>query len=143
MDTKKIEELLTIEEIKNLRVKYTHFLDANQIEEASMLFAEDTICQTDREPWNGRAAVKEGLQKAFNDFDIAQRGRYPFLHVISNQLVELKSEDTAIGTCYLTDHVTGRPAEESTLLLLGVYRDEYKKIDGQWFIQNSSLDVVY
>lgn len=143
MNIDKLQQLLDIEDIKNLRIKYTHLLDANRIEEASLLFAADAICQTDREPWNGRTAIKEGLQKAFNDYDEHNKGRYPFLHVISNQWIEVIDDITAKGSCYLTDNITGRKSQESTLLLLGVYQDEYKKINGQWFIQNSSLEVVW
>lgn len=143
MDISKIEKFLTIEEIKNLRIKYTHALDTNDMEAASLVFAEDAICQTDREPWNGRAEIKQGLEKAFKDFDLYKRGRYPFLHLISNHLIELNVDDTASGSCYLIDNVTEREPGENPLLLLGVYKDEYRKINGQWYITGSNLEVVW
>ncbi|MHC5361998.1 nuclear transport factor 2 family protein [Myroides sp. LJL110] len=139
----KLQQLLDIEAIKQLRVKYTHLLDSNKIEEVSQLFTKNAICQTDREPWKGRESIKKGLKKAFQQYDTYNKARYPFLHVITNQWIELKDENTAIGSCYLTDHLTNKQPKENTLLLLGVYHDHYKKIDGQWFIQSSTLDVVY
>lgn len=143
MNSEKFEKLLDIEEIRNLRIRYTHALDKNDMEAASQVFAADAVCQTDREPWNGRQEIKAGLEKAFNDYDIKKRGRYPFLHLISNHLIELNDDGTASGSCYLTDNVTERAPEESTLLLLGIYRDEYRKVDDKWFITASSLDVVW
>lgn len=139
----KIDKLLAIEEIKNLRIRYTHLLDSNQIGDITNLFSEDALCQTDREPWRGRTEIKKGLEKAFSDFDIKNETQYPFLHVVTNQHVELLGENEARGICYLTDNVTQRNKSDSTLLLLGIYKDEYKKINGQWFITKSNLDVVW
>lgn len=143
MDYTKVEKLLSIEEIKNLRIRYTYALDQNDMDGASSVFSEDAVCQTDREPWNGRQEIKEGLQKAFRDHDTKNNGRYPFLHLISNHLIEIIDDNTATGSCYLIDHVTQRRPDQSPLLLLGVYRDRYKKINDQWYITNSDLDVVW
>ncbi|MCS3531268.1 nuclear transport factor 2 family protein [Chryseobacterium sp. JUb7] len=143
MDNRTIEKLLIIEEIRNLRIKYAHALDKNDIETASLVFSEDAICQTDREPWNGRKEIKAGLEKAFKEYDVYKRERYPFLHLVSNHLIELNDDGSASGSCYLIDSVTGREPSENPLLLLGIYRDEYKKIDEQWFITSSALDVVW
>ena len=142
MDYSKIENLLAVEEIKNLRIKYTHALDKNDMEAASLIFSEDAICQTDRNPWNGRKEIKEGLQKAFNDYDKKNMGSYPFLHIISNHWVEVTG-NTAKGSCYLLDTVTQREPEDHPLLLLGIYIDEYKKIDDKWYITKSELNVVW
>lgn len=81
MDDNRIEKLLNIEEIKNLRIRYTHALDSNDIEGASLVFAENAVCTTDREPWIGRQEIREGLEKAFRDYDTHNKGRYPFLHL--------------------------------------------------------------
>jgi hypothetical protein len=138
---KNIGRLLDIESIKNLRIRYTHALDSNNVDDAVAVFSEDAFCQTDRDPWIGKAAIKQGLKKAFVDYDSRNYGSYPFMHVVSNHLIELKNENKATGKCYLVDTITQRDKGVSPLLLLGVYMDEYEKIDGQWLIVKSNLNV--
>lgn len=143
MSTQALEKLLKIEEIKNLRIRYAHYLDSKNFEALISLFTEDAICQTDRNPWRGREEIREGLKKAFADYDTHNHGSYPFLHAITNQWVELTGEDTAEGRCYLIDLVTQREQNVNPLLLLGIYADEYKDIDGHWYISRSRLDLAW
>jgi len=138
-----IEKLCNIEEIRSLRVKYAHYLDGNNLENLTGLFTEDTIVQTDREPWIGRNGVLEGLRKAFRDYDTNQHGNYPFMHAITNHWIEFTGPTTAQGRCYLIDLVTARPKDQNPLLLLGLYSDEYKQISGKWYISRSRLDVIW
>jgi hypothetical protein len=143
MDISTIEKFIAIEEIKNLRIRYAHYLDSNNIEKVISLFSDDAICQTDRNPWRGRSEIKSGLEKAFSDYDQQRHGSYPFLHAITNQWIELTSPDTAEGRCYLIDLVSERNNGESPLLLLGLYSDEYKLLDGKWYINRSRLDIIW
>jgi hypothetical protein len=143
MNTEKIEQLLNIEAIKNLRILYSHYLDSNRLEESTNLFTEDAVVQTDRDPWRGRQGIFTGLTKAFKDYDKSNHGSYPFLHAVTNHWVEITGPSTAKGRCYLIDLVTGRPKNESPLLLLGLYADEYVLIEGKWYIQESKLDLVW
>jgi hypothetical protein len=62
---------------------------------------------------------------------------------VSNHWVEILDEDRAEGRCYLTDFVTQRPTGDSPLLLLGVYVDEYRRVQGEWLISSTRLDVVW
>lgn len=143
MNTGEINKLIAKEEIKNLRIRYAHYLDSNNLAALAELFTTDAICQTDRTPWRGREEIREGLTIAVADYDKHNHGNYPFMHAIMNQWVELTGENTAEGRCYLIDLVTQRPIEESTLLLLGVYADEYKFIEGKWYISRSRLDLIW
>lgn len=143
METTEINKLLNLEAIKNLRIRYAHYLDSNNIDGLISLFTEEAICQTDRDPWRGREEIRKGLVKAFKDYDTENHGSYPFLHAITNHWIEMINSDTAQGRCYLIDLVTERPKNASTLLLLGLYSDEYKKIGDQWFISRSRLDLVW
>lgn len=139
----KIERLLSIEEIKNLRIQYSHYLDTNQMEKVAKLFKEDAVCQTDRTPWMGRDEIQKELEKAFTDYDTHNYGSYPFLHAVTNHLVEITGPTTAKGKCYLIDLLTERAVEDLPLLLLGLYVDEYELINGKWYIANSRLDIAW
>ncbi|WP_166219530.1 nuclear transport factor 2 family protein [Pseudomonas atagonensis] len=138
-----LDRLLTLEAIRNLRLRYCHHLDANRMDLLAKLFTEDAICQVDRGRWTGRAAITQGLSQAFAAFDTQARGAYPFLHAVSNHWIEILADDRAEGRCYLIDFATQKPAGENPLLLLGLYADEYRRIEGQWLISRTRLDVVW
>lgn len=138
-----LNRLVSLEAIRNLRLRYCHHLDANRMDALAQLFTEDATCHVDRAGWTGRDAIQAGLSQAFRDFDTQQRGQYPFLHAVSNHWIEILDEDHAEGRCYLIDFVTQRPAGESPLLLLGLYVDEYRRVQGEWLISRTRLDVVW
>jgi len=139
----KIEQLLNIEAIKNLRILYSHYLDSNRLVELTQLFTIDAIVQTDRNPWKGREEIYTGLDKAFKEYDQNNHGNYPFLHAVTNHWIELTGATTAKGRCYLIDLVTGRPKNERPLLLLGLYHDKYSLVADKWQISESRLDLVW
>jgi hypothetical protein len=138
-----VNRLLTLEAIRNLRLRYCHHLDANRMEALAQLFTEDAICQADRGCWRGRDAIQQGLSQAFSAFDVQQRGAYPFMHAVSNHWIEILDENRAEGRCYLIDFATQRAADEHPLLLVGLYADEYRRVKGQWLISRTRLDVVW
>lgn len=138
-----LNRLVSLEAIRSLRLRYCHHLDANRMDALGALFTEDATCHVHRAGWSGREAIKAGLSQAFRDFDTQQRGQYPFLHAVSNHWIEFLDEDHAEGRCYLIDFVTQRPAGESPLLLLGLYVDEYRRVQGEWLISRTRLDVVW
>jgi hypothetical protein len=138
-----LNRLITLEAIRNLRLRYCHYLDANRMNLLAGLFTEDAICQVDRGSWTGREAIERGLSEAFSAFDTQRTGAYPFLHAVSNHWIEILDENRAQGRCYLIDFATQRPAGENPLLLLGLYADEYRRVDGQWLISRTRLDVVW
>ncbi|TFY94835.1 nuclear transport factor 2 family protein [Pseudomonas nabeulensis] len=138
-----LNRLVSLEAIRTLRMRYCHHLDANRMDALAQLFTEDAVCHVAGAGWTGRDAIKAGLSQAFIDFDTEQRGQYPFLHAVSNHWIEMLDDDHAEGRCYLTDWVTQRPAGENPLLLLGVYVDEYRRVDGEWLISHTRLDVVW
>jgi hypothetical protein len=138
-----LNRLLALEAIRNLRLRYCHHLDANRMDALAQLFTEDAVCQVDRGRWKGRKAIQEGLSQAFSAFDTQQRGTYPFIHAVSNHWIEILDENRAEGRCYLIDFATQRAAGENPLLLLGLYADEYRRVDGEWLISRTRLDVVW
>jgi hypothetical protein len=138
-----IDRLLELNDIKNLRIKYTHLFDTNSINELGELFAENAVCDVGQGVWQGREEIRQGLAKAFAEYDVDKRGSYPFLHAITNQWVEFTGEDTAQGRCYLIDlHTIEKPVKDPWILL-GTYADAYQCIDGRWYITHSRLDIAW
>ncbi len=63
--------------------------------------------------------------------------------MIANHWVQLTGPDTAEGRCYLIDFETASKPDPNPLLLLGLYADAYRRIDGAWRITRTRLEVVW
>ena len=142
MDTK-IKALLDREEIRNLRTLYAHHLDSNTIDALDEVFSADAVVEVAVGKMTGIDAIRSGLNDAFKLFDRDRQGSYPFLHAIANHWIKLTGPDTAQGRCYLIDFETASKPDPNPLLLLGLYADTYRRIDGEWRITHTRLEVVW
>ena len=142
MDTK-IKALLDREEIRNLRTLYAHHLDSNTIDALDEVFSADAVVEVTVGKMTGIDAIRSGLNDAFKLFDRDRQGSYPFLHAIANHWIKLTGPDTAQGRCYLIDFETASKPDPNPLLLLGLYADTYRRIDGEWRITHTRLEVVW
>lgn len=140
---KVIQGLLDREEIRNLRTLYAHHLDSNNIAALDQVFSHDAVVEVTVGKMEGIDAIKAGLNDAFKLFDRDKRGRYPFMHAITNHWVKLTGPDAAEGRCYLIDFETASKPDPNPLLLLGLYVDEYARINGEWRITRTRLEVVW
>lgn len=138
-----IQELLDHEEIRNLRTLYAHHLDSNNIDALDQVFSADAVVEVTVGKMEGIAAIRAGLSDAFKLFDRDHHGSYPFMHAIVNHWIKLTGPDTAEGRCYLIDFETASKPDPNPLLLLGLYADGYRRIDGQWRITRTRLEVVW
>ncbi len=138
-----IQELLDREEIRNLRTLYAHNLDSNNIDALDQVFSADAVVEVTVGKMEGIAAIRAGLSDAFKLFDRDHHGSYPFMHAIVNHWIKLTGPDTAEGRCYLIDFETAFKPDPNPLLLLGLYADQYRRIDGQWRITRTRLEVVW
>lgn len=142
MDTK-LKALLDREEIRNLRTLYAHHLDSNTIDAFDEVFSADAVVEVTVGKMTGIDAIRSGLNDAFKLFDRDHQGSYPFLHAIANHWIKLTGPDTAQGRCYLIDFETASKPDPNPLLLLGLYADTYRRIDGEWRITHTRLEVVW
>lgn len=139
----RISDLLDREEIRNLRQHYSQLLDSNNAERMGEVFTENAEVVVTVGSMKGLAAIKQSLSDAYQQFDSQKRAHFPFIHAITNHNVTITGENTAIGSCYLLDLVTDRPSAAHPFLLLGRYEDEYVRVNGEWRIAKTALDVVW
>ena len=136
-----IEELLEIEEIKNLRIMYSHNYDGSRVDNLVDLFTDDAICEFGPEyggDWIGKDAIRKNYHEA-----IAGEGEpHEVMHAVTNHTVRLTGPDTATGRAYLLDLRT-KVGVENPLLLFGVYDEVYKKVGGQWKIHRTRIDFLW
>jgi hypothetical protein len=136
-----IQEYLEIEAIKKLRVLYSQYFDGHQIDEMAMLFAEDAVCEFSGDLPYGDWVGRDEIREKYRGVPAPGSNPFSFMHASTNGWVELTGPDTATGQFYLLD--LGLGTNPNPLGLIGVYKDEYKKINGEWFIAKTRIDHIW
>jgi len=143
-----IDGLIDREEVTQLRLGFAAYHDARDWDNLATLFAEEAVC--DYPPalggqWVGRSAIMQHIVR-LNEGGVP----YDALHIMTNPWISLQGADFAKGRWYLTDFLTRqRPdfpspgGHANPLVFLGVYHDEYRKIDGAWKFWRVKLDFYW
>lgn len=138
-----IEELLEIEEIKQIRNLYSHYYDGCLLDELVDLFTDDAICEFGPEfggDWIGKDQIRTNYAEHIgND---SEGGPHEVMHAVTNHTVTLTGPDTAKGRAYLLDLRT-KVGVENPLILFGIYDEVYKKIDGKWKVHRTRIDFLW
>ena len=144
-----VDDLLALEEIRNLRYAYCATFDARDIDAFTDLFTGDAVCDVGPYgTWVGREAVRT------NHLALMQLAGAPFddLLVATNPVIRLTGPTTAHGRWYLLDLLTRqkphtgmetRGGHDNPLFYLAVYEDDYRKVDGVWKIAYCKLNFLW
>lgn len=143
IDMTRIQALLDREEIRALRLRYSQLLDGGEAERMGEVFTQDAEVKVTVGSMQGLDEIKRSLADAYTLFDTKQRGHFPFIHAVTNHDITLIDDNHAKGSCYLLDFVTDRDSAQHPFLLLGHYVDDYVRINGEWRIARSELDVLW
>ncbi|MBQ7001391.1 MAG: nuclear transport factor 2 family protein [Oscillospiraceae bacterium] len=133
-----VQEWVEIEEIKSLRMKYSHYTDTLQKEKLMALFSEDFIMETEAS-FTQPAMNKEALSQYVDEL-FSRHKPHEMFHSVSTPLIELIDENNATGVWYLLDYDVHY---EQMFRLLGTYNDHYRKENGQWKITKTTLRVMW
>jgi len=136
-----IEQLLDIHEIKNLRILYSAYFDAQEIDKLMGLLAPDVLCEFGPE-YGGNWEGHETIRAKFLSYMEREGQPWSVMHAITNHIIELTGPDTAKGRCYLLD-LNLADANPDPLFLFGVYDDIYKKVDGNWLFYRTRIDFLW
>jgi hypothetical protein len=121
-----IATLLAREEIRELRHSFSWNLETSNPDALADLFAADGIIDTG--PWGkmvGQDAIRKGYGRAY-----AGMPHFTAMHVVTNERIRVDG-DTAEGTWYLLD-LSLRDPDVNPLLLVALYEEQYRKVDGVW-----------
>ncbi|MCG9702675.1 nuclear transport factor 2 family protein [Vibrio natriegens] len=143
IDMKRIQALLDREEIRALRLRYSQLLDGGEAERMGEVFTQDAEVKVTVGSMRGLDEIKQSLADAYKMFDSKNRQHFPFIHAVTNHDITLIDENHAKGSCYLLDFVTDRESTQHPFLLLGHYLDTYIRVNGEWRISHSELDVLW
>ena len=132
-----LKYLKDLEAIKALKSKYCHLVDSQRWDELAELWTEDATCDY------GFFGCYSGRDEIVNKFfgELVSSVSSFMAHMIHNPLIELRG-DQASGSWYLTAHTTIQPANQA-VWVMGLYRDEFKRIDGNWKISSLNFEFKY
>jgi hypothetical protein len=137
-----IEELLEIEEIRQLRYLYALYLDAGEIGKLVDLFLEDGVAEWPEHMggfWVGRQRMYEGWMSVYKQADLP----FAHMHIATNPFVRLTGPDTANGRYYAISVHTTEPTLDGVMNVFGVHDDLYRKVDGKWYFEKTRYDFLY
>jgi hypothetical protein len=140
-DIHRLINLLEIEEIRNLKLRYSQLMDNIDIEGLAQLFTEDAVCHFGPYgQWAGRDEIRDNYR---NVMSTLVRAPFGSMHHICNHWVELKDAITATGRSYLIDVLTERKPDENPVLWYALYDEEYRKVAGSWKISYSCIHFLW
>jgi hypothetical protein len=138
----RLRRLLEEDDIRKLRLLYSQLMDAGRIDELAELFTTDAVCRFGTfGDWEGRDTIRENFAEVDRDF----HGGVPFhaVHSNSDHWIEFTSADTAVGRGYLIDMVTEKAPDEMPIVVIGVYDEAYRKVEGSWKIARCTLQFLW
>ena len=137
-----VEELLEMEAIKRVRILYSHYYDMADIDNLVDLFTDDAVCEFGPN-YGGDWVGKERIRKGYEEFGGDAGPFTGAMHANTNEWIELTGPDTAKARWYLLDLSLSGPADQNPLMLMGIYDDVYRKVDGAWKIARTYIDFVW
>ena len=131
-----IQQLLDVEQIKQLKARYFRLVDAKDWAGWSAVFAVDAVLEIPEGELahRGRDEIVANVSAVMEQLRTVHHGHMPE--------IELTGPDTARGVWAMTDYVEW-PAEDGKRVGLrgyGHYLEEYVREDGQWCIARSRLE---
>ena len=100
-EVKKLRNRLDVEEIKNLRLKYSYYMDARELDDLMNVFADGAVCgYGPYGDWEGKEVIYNNYKETFKD---TINTPFVSMHVNTNHIVEITGPDTAKGRVYLLD----------------------------------------
>jgi hypothetical protein len=136
-----IEELLEIEEIKKLRIMYSHYLDSGDVDSLTALFCEDAVCEFG-ESYGGDWIGREVIHENYSRFATDEIKPFSFAHAVTNPWIRVLSDTRANGRWYFLD-LNLMSGTENPLKLFGINDDVYQKVDDHWLIERTRIDFVW
>ncbi len=130
-----VQEMADREAIRELPLKYCHYVWKKDVPAIVNLFTEDGEFDAGGGAplvAKGRAALLKAYQKGLSDLD-----PHPFIH---NHVFEMQGPDQATGNCYLDLRAT---RDGKSVISAGHYDDVYAKIGGEWKFRSRKFHVYF
>ena len=132
-----LDELRDTQALETLKHRYCHLVDARRWDELFELWTDDAVCDY------GFFGTYQGREEIVHKFfgEMVESVSSFMAHMVHNPVIEL-SGDRARGSWYLTAQTTIQPANQA-VWVMGIYRDEFVRIDGSWKISSLEFEFKY
>lgn len=138
---RRLRQLLDEDAIRNLTLRYSHFLDHHYLERLREVFTPDIVCHF------GPYGAWEGIDTVLTNYAAVNQdmGGHPFvaMHANTQHWIEWQDSDTAVGRRQLLDFELTRLASENPLLWIGLYEDRYVRTTQGWRISTMRLSFLW
>lgn len=136
-------ELLDRLQIMELQSRYALAHDLTDPAQYAAVFSEDAeLVSGDRVLAKGRDAfynIAVNDRKRYNnDAPMDERSFGVMRHVVTNSVIDLTGPDTAKGLCYVMT-IANLKDYGPAILSIGRYEDEFRKVDGKWYISRREI----
>ncbi|HEV3109048.1 MAG TPA: nuclear transport factor 2 family protein [Candidatus Binataceae bacterium] len=118
------------EKVRELFARFCHSIDEGRYEEWVGTFTPDGVFDS---PVAGRHAGREGLLKFTRELTASEMGKARQRHLVTNLIMSLEP-DRGTALCNLTVYVTRDGV--TSLLLVGGYNTQLRKVGGEWYFLN-------
>lgn len=140
MDT--LDQWVEIEQIRTLRIRYSHCYDSQDIDGLCELFTEDAVCVFDPRHGGNWVGLPQ-IRKKYLEWFAKYPGYFVVLHAVTNHDVTLLGPNMAKGRAFLLDYNFTKGENSAPLGTIGVYDDRYVKTEHGWKFQKVSLDFLW
>jgi hypothetical protein len=131
-----VDEMLDREAIRDLPVRYCHYVWSGNLEGVLSLFTDDGLFST--EGATDPVSVKGQAElRKFYGSAVERVGARPYIH---NIVVNLQSATQATGNCYLE---LRSAVQKMKWMGTGYYDDEYQKVGAQWKFKARRFKMVH
>jgi uncharacterized protein (TIGR02246 family) len=135
-DRDRVDELLDIEAIKQLKARYFRMLDHQDWEGFGQVFAREAVLEVPEAGMveHGRDAIVASVRAPLTGARTVHHGHMPE--------IEITGPDTARGTWAMFDYVEWPPSasgERVGITGYGHYLEDYVREDGEWRIARTHL----
>ena len=137
-----LQELNDLEDVRGLRLDYTHHFDGGDFEALLDLYTDDAVW--DFGPfgiWSGKEALRSGWAPYFGPDKDRTAPLAHGRHAVTNPKVDLHG-DTATASWFLTDIVFRNDdgsAKEQPVVFYGTYVEKCRRVDGVWKLTRTTL----
>lgn len=134
----RVARLESIEEIKQLKARYAHFLDKGYDPQGiASLFAEDGEWIIEGQSIKGREAIMRHCEKLPRVIPWS-------LHIMTTSTIAVDAGATHADCIFYvqsTQTMNLEDKEDKAYLILGVFRDKCVKISGKWYFAEVCAEI--